>query len=241
MKSDTNSFVDESKETIYQKGKSCSYGVELDTNIKDSNVVNFSINNDANVNYTPNSKSLEINNLTKKSTLTIKYPTEEGFEVKKYKVVPDNKAPEIKEIKFDSENAKFDVDNGLYKNGDITFTIKLKDEDSGIYDGSLTGNDVFSCNFDKANNEFKCTLSDKTINGDTVFTITDSVGNKAELKFKDLITSNVVNVVNVVTTTITNNNFKVVSTTENGSSAKTNFIGDNYGKNDVVILTSKES
>ena len=241
LKSDTNSFVDESKETIYQKGKSCSYGVELDTNIKDSNVVNFSINNDANVNYTPNSKSLEINNLTKKSTLTIKYPTEEGFEVKKYKVVPDNKAPEIKEIKFDSENAKFDVDNGLYKNGDITFTIKLKDEDSGIYDGSLTGNDVFSCNFDKANNEFKCTLSDKTINGDTVFTITDSVGNKAELKFKDLITSNVVNVVNVVTTTITNNNFKVVSTTENGSSAKTNFIGDNYGKNDVVILTSKES
>ena len=241
LKSDTNSFVDESKETIYQKGKSCSYGVELDTNIKDSNVVNFSINNDANVNYTPNSKSLEINNLTKKSTLTIKYPTEEGFEVKKYKVVPDNKAPEIKEIKFDSENAKFDVDNGLYKNGDITFTIKLKDEDSGIYDGSLTGNNVFSCNFDQSENVFRCKLSDNTINGDTVFTITDRVGNKAELKFKDLITSNVVNVVNVVTTTIKNNNFKVVSTTENGSSAITNFIGDNYGKNDVVILTSKES
>ena len=214
LKSDTNSFVDESKETIYQKGKSCSYGVELDTNIKDSNVVNFSINNDANVNYTPNSKSLEINNLTKKSTLTIKYPTEEGFEVKKYKVVPDNKAPEIKEIKFDSENAKFDVDNGLYKNGDITFTIKLKDEDSGIYDGSLTGNDVFSCNFDKANNEFKCTLSDKTINGDTVFTITDRVGNKAELKFKDLITPNVDNVVYVDNIPITNNNFEVVSSTE---------------------------
>ena len=214
LKSDTNSFVDESKETIYQKGKSCSYGVELDTNIKDSNVVNFSINNDANVNYTPNSKSLEINNLTKKSTLTIKYPTEEGFEVKKYKVVPDNKAPEIKEIKFDSENAKFDVDNGLYKNGDITFTIKLKDEDSGIYDGSLTGNDVFSCNFDKANNEFKCTLSDKTINGDTVFKITDRVGNDAELKFKDLITPNVDNVVYVENIPITNNNFEVVSSTE---------------------------
>ena len=243
LASDTNSFsfVDESKETIYQKDKSCSYGVELDTNIKDSNVVNFSINNDANVNYTPNSKSLEINNLTKKSTLTIKYPTEKGFEVKTYTVIPDNTVPEITEIKFNSENAKSD-DNGLYKNGDITFTIKLKDEDSGsgIYDGSLTGNNVFSCNFDQSENVFNCTLSNKTINGDTVFKITDRVGNKAELKFKDLIT-NVVNVVYVDNTPITNNNFKVVSTTKNGLSAKTNFNGDNYGKNDVVILTSKES
>ena len=245
LTSDTNSFsfVDESKETIYQKGESCSYDVKLDSNLTAKDI-NFSIDNGANVNYTPNSKSLEINNLTKKSNLTIKYPTEDGFEVKTYTVIPDNTAPEIEEIKFDSENAKFDVDNGLYKNGDITFTIKLKNEDSssGIYDGSLTGNDVFSCNFDQSKNVFNCTLlSNHTINGDTVFTITDRVGNKAELKFKDLITSNVVNVVNVVTTTITNNNFKVVSTTENGSSAKTNFIGDNYGKNDVVILTSKES
>ena len=243
LASDTNSFVDESNETIYQKDKSCSYDVKLDSNLTAKDI-NFSIDNGANVNYTPNSKSLEINNLTKKSNLTIKYPTEDGFEVKTYTVIPDNTAPEIEEIKFDSENAKFDVDNGLYKNGDITFTIKLKNEDSssGIYDGSLTGNDVFSCNFDQSKNVFNCTLlSNHTINGDTVFTITDRVGNKAELKFKDLITSNVVNVVNVVTTKITNNNFKVVSTTENGSSAKTNFIGDNYGKNDVVILTSKES
>ena len=243
LASSSGSFVDEDNKIVYQKDKSCSYRVELDTNIKDSNVVNFSINNDANVNYTPNSKSLEINNLTKESNLTIKYPTEDGFEVKTYTVIPDNTAPEIEEIKFDSENAKFDVDNGLYKNGDITFTIKLKNEDSGsgIYDGSLTGNDVFSCYFDQLENVFKCTLSNKTINGDTVFTITDRVGNKAELKFNYLITSNVVNVVNVVTTPITNNNFKVVSTTENGLSATTNFVGKNYGEDNVVILTSKES
>ena len=242
LASSSGSFVDEDNKIVYQKDKSCSYRVELDTNIKDSNVVNFSINNDANVNYTPNSKSLEINNLTKESKLTIKYPTEDGFEVKTYTVIPDNTAPEITEIKFNSENAKSD-DNGLYKNGDITFTIKLKNEDSGsgIYDGSLTGNDVFSCYFDQLENVFKCTLSNKTINGDTVFTITDRVGNKAELKFNYLITSNVVNVVNVVTTPITNNNFKVVSTTENGLSATTNFDGKNYGEDNVVILTSKES
>ena len=243
LASSSGSFVDEDNKIVYQKDESCSYDVKLDSNLTAKDI-NFSIDNGAKVDYSSssNSNKLTISNLTKESNLTIKYPTESGFEVKKYIVKPDNKAPEITEIKFNSENAKSD-DNGLYKNGDITFTIKLKDEDSGsgIYDGSLTGNDVFSCNFDKANNEFKCTLSNHTINGDTVFTITDRVGNKAELKFKDLITSNVVNVVNVVTTTITNNNFKVVSTTENGSSAKTNFIGDNYGKNDVVILTSKES
>ena len=239
LKSDTNSFVDESKETIYQKGKSCSYGVELDTNIKDSNVVNFSINNDANVNYTPNSKSLEINNLTKKSTLTIKYPTEEGFEVKKYKVVPDNKAPEIKEIKFDSENAKSD-DNGLYKNGDITFTIKLKDEDSGsgIYDGSLTGNNVFSCNFDQSENVFNCTLRDKTINGDTVFTITDRVGNEKSFSFNKLIDSGKVY---VATTPITNNNFEVVSTKNNGLSVATNINGINYGDDSNIIVSGAET
>ena len=238
LASSSGSFVDEDNKIVYQKGESCSYDVKLDSNLTAKDI-NFSIDNGANVNYTPNSKSLEINNLTKKSNLTIKYPTEDGFEVKTYTVIPDNTAPEITEIKFNSENAKSD-DNGLYKNGDITFTIKLKNEDSGsgIYDGSLTGNDVFSCNFDQSENVFRCKLSDNTINGDTVFTITDRVGNKAELKFKDLITSNVVN---VVTTTIKNNNFKVVSTTENGSSAITNFIGDNYGKNDVVILTSKES
>ncbi len=244
LKSDTNSFVDESKETIYQKGESCSYDVKLDSNLTAKDI-NFSIDNGAKVDYSSssNSNKLTISNLTKESNLTIKYPTEEGFEVKKYKVVPDNKAPEIEEIKFDSENAKFDVDNGLYKNGDITFTIKLKNEDSGsgIFDGSLTGNDVFSCNFDQSKNVFNCTLRDKTINGDTVFTITDRVGNKAELKFNYLITSNVVNVVNVVTTPITNNNFKVVSTTENGLSATTNFDGKNYGEDNVVILTSKES
>ena len=241
LKSDTNSFVDESKETIYQKGESCSYDVKLDSNLTAKDI-NFSIDNGAKVDYSSssNSNKLTISNLTKESNLTIKYPTEEGFEVKKYKVVPDNKAPEIEEIKFDSENAKFDVDNGLYKNGDITFTIKLKNEDSGsgIFDGSLTGNDVFSCNFDQSKNVFNCTLRDKTINGDTVFTITDRVGNKAELKFNYLITSNVVN---VVTTPITNNNFKVVSTTENGLSATTNFDGKNYGEDNVVILTSKES
>ena len=218
LTSDTNSFsfVDESKETIYQKGESCSYDVKLDSNLTAKDI-NFSIDNGAKVDYSSssNSNKLTISNLTKESNLTIKYPTEEGFEVKKYKVVPDNKAPEIKEIKFDSENAKFD-DNGLYKNGDITFTIKLKNEDSGsgIYDGSLTGNDVFSCNFDQSENVFNCTLRDKTINGDTVFTITDRVGNKAELKFKDLITPNVDNVVYVDNIPITNNNFEVVSSTE---------------------------
>ena len=216
LASDTNSFVDESKETIYQKGESCSYDVKLDSNLTAKDI-NFSIDNGAKVDYSSssNSNKLTISNLTKESNLTIKYPTESGFEVKKYIVKPDNKAPEITEIKFNSENAKSD-DNGLYKNGDITFTIKLKDEDSGsgIFDGSLTGNDVFSCNFDQSENVFRCKLSDNTINGDTVFKITDRVGNKAELKFKDLITSNVVNVVNVVTTTITNNNFEVVSSTK---------------------------
>ena len=213
LASSSGSFVDEDNKIVYQKDKSCSYGVELDTNIKDSNVVNFSINNDANVNYTPNSKSLEINNLTKKSTLTIKYPTEKGFEVKTYTVIPDNTVPEITEIKFNSENAKSD-DNGLYKNGDITFTIKLKDEDSGsgIYDGSLTGNDVFSCYFDQSKNVFNCTLlSNHTINGDTVFTITDRVGNEKSFSFNKLIDSGKVYVAN---TPITNNNFEVVSSTE---------------------------
>ena len=212
LTSDTNSFVDESKETIYQKGESCSYDVKLDSNLTAKDI-NFSIDNGANVNYTPNSKSLEINNLTKKSNLTIKYPTEDGFEVKTYTVIPDNTAPEIEEIKFDSENAKFDVDNGLYKNGDITFTIKLKNEDSGsgIYDGSLTGNNVFSCNFDQSENVFNCTLRDKTINGDTVFTITDRVGNEKSFSFNKLIDSGKVYVAN---TPITNNNFEVVSSTE---------------------------
>ena len=246
LASDTNSFVDESKETIYQKGESCSYDVKLDSNLTAKDI-NFSIDNGAKVDYSSssNSNKLTISNLTKESNLTIKYPTEEGFEVKKYKVVPDNKAPEIKEIIFDSKNAKSD-DNGLYKNGDITFTIKLNDEDSGsgIFDGSLTGNNVFSCNFDQSENVFRCKLSDNTINGDTVFTITDRVGNKAELKFKDLITPNVDNVDNVVyvdNIPITNNNFEVVSTTENGLSATTNFDGKNYGEDNVVILTSKES
>ena len=224
LTSDTNSFsfVDESKETIYQKGESCSYDVKLDSNLTAKDI-NFSIDNGAKVDYSSssNSNKLTISNLTKESNLTIKYPTESGFEVKKYIVKPDNKAPEIKEIKFDSENPKFDVDNGLYKNGlyknvDITFTIKLKDEDSGsgIFDGSLTGNNVFSCNFDQSENVFNCTLSNKTINGDTVFKITDRVGNKAELKFKDLITPNVDNVVYVDNIPITNNNFEVVSSTE---------------------------
>ena len=215
LKSDTNSFVDESKETIYQKGESCSYDVKLDSNLTAKDI-NFSIDNGAKVDYSSssNSNKLTISNLTKESNLTIKYPTEEGFEVKKYKVVPDNKAPEIEEIKFDSENAKFDVDNGLYKNGDITFTIKLKDEDSGsgIYDGSLTGNDVFSCNFDQSENVFTCTLlSNHTINGDTVFTITDRVGNEKSFSFNKLIDSGKVYVAN---TPITNNNFEVVSSTE---------------------------
>ena len=214
LKSDTNSFVDESKETIYQKGESCSYDVKLDSNLTAKDI-NFSIDNGAKVDYSSssNSNKLTISNLTKESNLTIKYPTEEGFEVKKYKVVPDNKAPEIEEIKFDSENAKFDVDNGLYKNGDITFTIKLKNEDSGsgIFDGSLTGNDVFSCNFDQSKNVFNCTLRDKTINGDTVFTITDRVGNKESFSFNKLIDSGKVYVYN---TPITNNNFEVVSSTE---------------------------
>ena len=214
LASDTNSFVDESKETIYQKDENCSYDVKLDSNLTAKDI-NFSIDNGAKVDYSSssNSNKLTISNLTKESNLTIKYPTEEGFEVKKYKVVPDNKAPEIEEIKFDSENAKFDVDNGLYKNGDITFTIKLKNEDSGsgIFDGSLTGNDVFSCNFDQSKNVFNCTLRDKTINGDTVFTITDRVGNKESFSFNKLIDSGKVYVYN---TPITNNNFEVVSSTE---------------------------
>ena len=239
LTSDTNSFVDESKETIYQKGESCSYDVKLDSNLTAKDI-NFSIDNGANVNYTPNSKSLEINNLTKKSNLTIKYPTEDGFEVKTYTVIPDNTAPEIEEIKFDSENAKFDVDNGLYKNGDITFTIKLKNEDSGsgIYDGSLTGNNVFSCNFDQSENVFNCTLRDKTINGDTVFTITDRVGNEKSFSFNKLIDSGKVY---VATTPITNNNFKVVSTKNNGLSVATNINGINYGDDSNIIVSGAET
>ena len=222
LASSSGSFVDEDNKIVYQKDESRSYDVKLDSNLTAKDI-NFSIDNGAKVDYSSssNSNKLTISNLTKESNLTIKYPTESGFEVKKYIVKPDNKAPEIKEIKFDSENPKFDVDNGLYKNGlyknvDITFTIKLKDEDSGsgIFDGSLTGNNVFSCNFDQSENVFNCTLSNKTINGDTVFKITDRVGNKAELKFKDLITPNVDNVVYVDNIPITNNNFEVVSSTE---------------------------
>ena len=242
LKSDTNSFVDESKETIYQKGESCSYDVKLDSNLTAKDI-NFSIDNGAKVDYSSssNSNKLTISNLTKESNLTIKYPTEEGFEVKKYKVVPDNKAPEIEEIKFDSENAKFDVDNGLYKNGDITFTIKLKDEDSGsgIYDGSLTGNDVFSCNFDQSENVFTCTLlSNHTINGDTVFTITDRVGNEKSFSFNKLIDSGKVYVAN---TPITNNNFEVVSSTKNDLSVVTNINGINYGDDSNIIVSGVET
>ena len=213
LASSSGSFVDEDNKIVYQKDESCSYDVKLDSNLTAKDI-NFSIDNGAKVDYSSssNSNELTISNLTKESNLTIKYPTESGFEVKKYIVKPDNKAPEITEIKFDSENAKSD-DNGLYKNGDITFTIKLKDEDSGsgIYDGSLTGNNVFSCNFDQSENVFNCTLRDKTINGDTVFTITDRVGNEKSFSFNKLIDSGKVYVAN---TPITNNNFEVVSSTE---------------------------
>ncbi|WP_294663616.1 hypothetical protein [uncultured Ruminococcus sp.] len=214
LASSSGSFVDEDNKIVYQKDESCSYDVKLDSNLTAKDI-NFSIDNGAKVDYSSssNSNKLTISNLTKESNLTIKYPTESGFEVKKYIVKPDNKAPEITEIKFNSENAKSD-DNGLYKNGDITFTIKLKDEDSGsgIYDGSLTGNDVFSCNFDQSKNVFNCTLlSNHTINGDTVFTITDRVGNEKSFSFNKLIDSGKVYVAN---TPITNNNFEVVSSTE---------------------------
>ena len=241
LASSSGSFVDEDNKIVYQKDESCSYDVKLDSNLTAKDI-NFSIDNGAKVDYSSssNSNELTISNLTKESNLTIKYPTEEGFEVKKYKVVPDNKAPEIKEIKFDSENAKFDVDNGLYKNGDITFTIKLKDEDSGsgIFDGSLTGNNVFSCNFDQSENVFNCTLRDKTINGDTVFTITDRVGNEKSFSFNKLIDSGKVY---VATTPITNNNFEVVSTKNNGLSVATNINGINYGDDSNIIVSGAET
>ena len=240
LASSSGSFVDEDNKIVYQKDESCSYDVKLDSNLTAKDI-NFSIDNGAKVDYSSssNSNELTISNLTKESNLTIKYPTESGFEVKKYIVKPDNKAPEITEIKFDSENAKSD-DNGLYKNGDITFTIKLKDEDSGsgIYDGSLTGNNVFSCNFDQSENVFNCTLRDKTINGDTVFTITDRVGNEKSFSFNKLIDSGKVY---VATTPITNNNFEVVSTKNNGLSVATNINGINYGDDSNIIVSGAET
>ena len=240
LASSSGSFVDEDNKIVYQKDESCSYDVKLDSNLT-AKGINFSIDNGAKVDYSSssNSNELTISNLTKESNLTIKYPTESGFEVKKYIVKPDNKAPEITEIKFDSENAKSD-DNGLYKNGDITFTIKLKDEDSGsgIYDGSLTGNNVFSCNFDQSENVFNCTLRDKTINGDTVFTITDRVGNEKSFSFNKLIDSGKVY---VATTPITNNNFEVVSTKNNGLSVATNINGINYGDDSNIIVSGAET
>ena len=244
---DKTSLVDEAKQIIYQKGKSSKYEVYFDKNIEIEKI-NYSIDNGANVDFASDSNSdsklLTVSNLTGVSKVTIKYPTEDGFEVKTYTIIPDNNAPEIESITFvEDENTKFNNEKsnpGLYSSNTINFKIKLNDSIAGVDEKSLLSSDIFLYDsFDSENNIYKCSLNiNNTIDSKTEFNISDKVNNKATLNLKDLINSGKVYVGEIQ---VRYELFKVVFNTENKLKVKNEILGSRYNDTNNNIRSGEET
>ena len=81
--------------------------------------------------------------LTEDTEFTVKYPHEDGFEVKTYTIKPDNDAPEIESIVFTKKENDTLKNYGLYSSDEIEFKITIKDKDNVNVAG--VDNEALSC------------------------------------------------------------------------------------------------
>ena len=236
-------FMDSENNYIYQNGsEECKYIVTpTSDDIKTDEIT--VISNSGKISYEKGIITVQ-QGLTEDTEFTVKYPHEDGFEVKTYTIKPDNDAPEIESITFvEDENTRFNNEKsnpGLYSSNTINFKIKLNDSIAGVDEKSLLSSDIFLYDsFDSENNIYKCSLNiNNTIDSKTEFNISDKVNNKATLNLKDLINSGKVYVGEIQ---VRDELFKVVFNTENKLKVKNEILGSRYNDTNNNIRSGEET
>ena len=214
-------FVGSENNYIYQNGNvECKYIVKpTSDDIKTDEIT--VISNSGKISYEKGIITVQ-KGLTEDTEFTVKYPHENGFEVKTYTIIPDNNAPEIESIVFTKKENDTLKNYGLYSSDEIEFKITIKDKDNvnvaGVDDKALScADDYFEINPTEYNETDKtitytCILNTSIKASDKIFKVKDKVSNSAEYSLSDLIDENENNTkVFVGDEKIINKSFEVVS------------------------------
>ena len=220
-------FIGSENNYIYQNGNvECKYIVKpTSDDIKTDEIT--VISNSGKISYEKGIITVQ-QGLTEDTEFTVKYPHEDGFEVKTYTIKPDNDAPEIESIVFTKKENDTLQNYGLYSSDKIEFTIKIKDKDNVNVAG--VDNEALSCadncfeinhqNNSPVYNEtdktitYTCILNKSITSDNKIFKVKDKVSNSAEYSLSDLIDKNNTKVT-VGDEEIINESFEVVSSTVN--------------------------
>ena len=216
-------FIGSENNYIYQNGsEECKYIVKpTSDDIKTDEIT--VISNSGKISYEKGIITVQ-QGLTEDTEFTVKYPHEDGFEVKTYTIKPDNDAPEIESIVFTKKENDTLKNYGLYSSDKIEFTIKIKDKDNvnvaGVDNEALScADDYFEINPPEYNETDKtitytCILNKSITSDNKIFKVKDKVSNSAEYSLSDLIDENNTKV-SVGDEEIINEPFEVVSSTVN--------------------------
>ena len=216
-------FIDSENNYIYQNGsEKCKYIVTPTSNDIKTDEITV-ISNSGKISYEKGIITVQ-QGLTEDTEFTVKYPHEDGFEVKTYTIKPDNDAPEIESIVFTKKENDTLKNYGLYSSDEIEFKITIKDKDNvnvaGVDNEALScADDYFEINPPEYNETDKtitytCILNKSITSDNKIFKVKDKVSNSAEYSLSDLIDENNTKV-SVGDEEIINELFEVVSSTVN--------------------------
>ena len=247
-------FIDSENNYIYQNGsEKCKYIVTPTSNDIKTDEITV-ISNSGKISYEKGIITVQ-QGLTEDTEFTVKYPHEDGFEVKTYTIKPDNDAPEIESIVFTKKENDTLKNYGLYSSDEIEFKITIKDKDNvnvaGVDNEALScADDYFEINPPEYNETDKtitytCILNKSITSSDNkifnkIFKVKDKVSNSAEYSLSDLIDKNNTKV-SVGDEEIINESFEVVSNSNDKNiEVKNTFNGDNYDDEKHIIGSGKE-
>ena len=247
-------FIDSENNYIYQNGsEKCKYIVTPTSNDIKTDEITV-ISNSGKISYEKGIITVQ-QGLTEDTEFTVKYPHEDGFEVKTYTIKPDNDAPEIESIVFTKKENDTLKNYGLYSSDEIEFKITIKDKDNvnvaGVDNEALScADDYFEINPPEYNETDKtitytCILNKSITSSDNkifnkIFKVKDKVSNSAEYSLSDLIDKNNTKV-SVGDEEIINESFEVVSkSNDKNIEVKNTFNGDNYDDEKHIIGSGKE-
>ena len=246
-------FIGSENNYIYQNGsEECKYIVTpTSDDIKTDEIT--VISNSGKISYEKGIITVQ-QGLTEDTEFTVKYPHEDGFEVKTYTIKPDNDAPEIESIVFTKKENDTLQNYGLYSSDKIEFKITIKDKDNvnvaGVDNEALScADDYFEINpqinppeYNETDKTitYTCILNKSITSDNKIFKVKDKVSNSAEYSLSDLIDENNTKV-SVGDEEIINESFEVVSNSNDKNiEVKNTFNGDNYDDEKHIIGSGKE-